>query len=131
MNSKIRITILTAILFIFSIYNVKAQTIDKNNLLKKWNLDTYKIGVKKYPPSKKEKNDYIFFKEDMTFISMSEGKKESGDWMLNTNGGYIMMTDDKKEKVKASIVVLTSVNLVLRFDIKEIKEVEVYYNSNL
>ncbi|WP_024772621.1 lipocalin family protein [Aquimarina macrocephali] len=131
MNNKTGIKALMVILFIFSIYNVKAQTIDKNSLLKKWDLDTYKIGVKKYPPSKKEKNDYILFKKDMTFISMSDGKMESGAWMLNTNGSYIMMTDDKKEKVKAHIVVLTSVNLVLRFDIKEIREIEVHYAFNL
>ncbi|WP_108869282.1 lipocalin family protein [Aquimarina aquimarini] len=110
---------------------MSAQILDKNVLLKKWDLDTYKIGVKKYPPSKKEKNDYIFFKKDMTFISMSEGKKESGVWMLNTNGAYIMMTNDKRETVKAHIATLTLKDLVLYFDIDEIREVEVHYSSNL
>ncbi|WP_074409950.1 lipocalin family protein [Aquimarina megaterium] len=131
MNSKINITILTTILFAFSFHNIGAQTLNKNAFLKKWNLDTYKTGVKKYPPSKKERNDYILFKKDMTFISMSEGKKESGVWMLNTNGGYIMMTDDKRETVKAYIITLTSRDLVLYFDIEEIREIEVHYSSNL
>jgi hypothetical protein len=62
---------------------------------------------------------------------MSEGKKESGVWMLNTNGGYIMMTDDKRETVKAYITTLTPGALVLYFDIEEIREVEVRYSSNL
>lgn len=131
MNSKINITILTTILFTFSLYSIGAQTLNKNALLKKWDLDTYKIGVKKYPPSKKERNDYILFKKDMTFVSISEGKKESGVWMLNTNGGYIMMTDDKRETVKAYIATLTPKELVLYFDIEEIREVEVHYKSNL
>ncbi|EZH76017.1 hypothetical protein ATO12_04300 [Aquimarina atlantica] len=131
MNSKANITILTTILFTFSIYSINAQSLNKNALLKKWNLDTYKIGVKKYPPSKKERNDYILFKKDMTFVSISEGKKESGAWMLNTNGNYIMMTDDKKETVKAYIVTLTSKKLVLYFDIEEIREIEAHYSSNL
>ncbi|WP_146052689.1 lipocalin family protein [Aquimarina sp. I32.4] len=131
MNNKVSITILTTILFTFSFYNMSAQILDKNVLLKKWDLDTYKIGAKKYPPSKKEKNDYIFFKKDMTFISMSEGKKESGVWMLNTNGAYIMMTNDKRETVKAHIATLTPKDLVLYFDIDEIREVEVHYSSNL
>ncbi|WP_025667475.1 lipocalin family protein [Aquimarina megaterium] len=131
MNSKINITILTTILFTFSLYSIGAQTLNKNALLKKWDLDTYKIGVKKYPPSKKERNDYILFKKDMTFVSISEGKKESGVWMLNTNGGYIMMTDDKRETVKAYIATLTPKELVLYFDIEEIRAVEVHYKSNL
>ncbi|PKV51666.1 hypothetical protein ATE84_3757 [Aquimarina sp. MAR_2010_214] len=131
MNNKIRITIFVVVLFTFSVYNVNAQTVDKDDLIKKWYLDTYKIGVEKYPPSKKEKNDYILFKKDMTFISMSEGKKESGVWMLNTNGNYIMMTDDKREKVKAYIRTLTPEVLALCFDIKEIREVEICYKSNL
>ncbi|MBG6132662.1 hypothetical protein IWQ47_003887 [Aquimarina sp. EL_43] len=131
MNSKINITILTTILFTFSLYSIGAQTLNKNALLKKWDLDTYKIGVKKYPPSKKERNDYILFKKDMTFVSISEGKKESGVWMLNINGGYIMMTDDKRETVKAYIATLTPKELVLYFDIEEIREVEVHYKSNL
>ncbi|KZS41131.1 hypothetical protein AWE51_23565 [Aquimarina aggregata] len=124
-------TILTTLVFIFSIHYGNAQKIDKKDLLKNWHLYAYKIKNKEYSPSKKEKNDYIFFKDDMTYTSLSEGKKEYGAWIFNTNGGYIMMNDQKKEKVKAYIISLTSKTLVLRFDIDEIRALEVHYTSIL
>ena len=115
MNSKKKWVTSIALILISSIYYISAQEIKKDDLIKMWHLDSYKIGDKDYPPPSKEKHDYILFKEDMTFVSMSEKKKEHGTWMLNINGGYIIMTDDKDEKVKVYITTLTTDKLVLRF----------------
>jgi hypothetical protein len=132
MNHKTNKIIVSITLVLLTSFNyVSAQGIDKNNLFETWYLDSYKIGTKKHQPSKKEKNDYIFFKKDMTFTSLSEGKKENGSWRLNHNGGYILMTDDNGEKIKAYIISLTPKTLVLRYEIKEIREIEVQYSTQL
>lgn len=119
-----------ALVFISSINCTSAQGIDKNDVFKTWHLFNYKVESKTYAPRQKEKNDYILFKQDMTFESLSEGKKEKGTWSMNNNGGYIIITDNNGERVKAYILSLTSKILILQFDIEEIKEVEVHYISN-
>ena len=129
MNSKKKWITSIALILISSIYYISAQEIKKDDLIKMWDLNSYKIGDKEYPPTNKEKDDYIHFKEDMTFDSMSEKKKESGTWMLNINGGYIIMVDDKGEKTKVYITTLTTNKLVLRFDIEEIRDIEIQYSS--
>ncbi|WP_103070539.1 lipocalin family protein [Aquimarina sediminis] len=127
MYNKIVISI--TLIFLSSMNCTSAQGIEKNNLLENWHLDHYKIGSKEYQPSKREKNDYLFLIKDMTFSSVSAGKKETGTWKLNINGGYIVMTDNNGEKVKAYIITLTSKTLILKYDIEEIREVEVHYSN--
>ncbi|WP_109435306.1 MULTISPECIES: lipocalin family protein [Aquimarina] len=132
MEYKIKMAFaLIGIGLIFFINTINAQKIDKTNLFEIWHLNSYKIKSKEYSPSKKEKNDYIHFKEDGTFVSKSENTIETGTWILNNNGGYILMIDDNNETIKAYIVSLSFENLILRFDVAEIKEVEVVYSSHL
>ncbi len=108
---------------------INAQRTAKENVSKIWHLDKYIIESKEYTPPKKEKDDFIEFKEDMTFISKSEGKLEKGTWMLNVNGNYIEMMDENGEKLKVQIITLTPSILMVRFDIDEIREIEVRYTS--
>jgi hypothetical protein len=98
-------------------------------LFNTWFLDTYKIDSKDYPPKKKEKDDYIHFKEDMTYTSKSEGKEEKGTYILNTNGAYVLMIDENGKKIKAYIISISKIALVLKYDINEISDVEVYYKN--
>jgi hypothetical protein len=109
--------------------NTPLEKDQTNVLFNMWHLDTYKIESEEYPPNKNEKDDYILFKKDMTFISKSEGKVEKGTFILNTNGAYVVMSDKNGEKIKAYIISISKVSLILKYDINEIKDVEVHYNS--
>jgi hypothetical protein len=108
-----------------------AQQIETNRLLNNWHLDTYVISGKKYAPNKKEKEDFMLFNDDMSFISKSAGKQENGIYIFNRNGAYIVMTDEKGETLKANIISLTRKNLVLTFDIEEMRAIEVHYNNTI
>jgi hypothetical protein len=107
------------------------QQSETNMLFNTWFLDTYKIESKEYPPNKREKGDYILFEEDMTYTSTSEGKEEKGTFILNTSGAYVLMIDEKGDKIKVYIVSISKKSLILKFDINEIRDVEVHYNSSI
>lgn len=102
---------------------------EPNLLFNKWYLKKYVAEGQNYPTEKKEKGDYLLLKEDFTFSSKSEGKEEKGKYLLNTNGGYILMIDKKGEKVKVYITSLSKQSLILKYDLDEIKDIEVHYSS--
>jgi hypothetical protein len=109
--------------------NGYAQDDKTTPLINIWHLDTYVMDGQEYGPEKKEKDDYILFKEDMTYTSKSEGTEETGTFILNNNGAYILMSDKSGEKIKAYIVSVSKKSLILKYDINEIRDVEVHYNS--
>jgi hypothetical protein len=109
--------------------NGYAQDDKTTPLINIWHLDNYDMGGQEYGPKKKEKDDYIFFKEDMTYTSKSEGKEEAGTYILNNNGAYILMSDKNGETIKAYIISISKKSLVLKYDINEIRNIEVHYNS--
>ncbi len=121
--------IILASFFIIVASSTYGQSIKKEQLLNTWKLNTYVIKGKKYPPTKKEKHDFISFKSDMSFVSKTEGKEEQGTFMLNINGSYVELIDAYNNKLKATITSLTQEKLVLIFDIKELREVEVHYKK--
>ena len=102
---------------------------ETNMLFNTWVLETYKIDSKDYPPNKREKDDYIRFKDDMTYTSKSDGQEENGTYIQNTNGAYVLIPDEKDEKIKAYIISLLKRTLVLKYNIDEISDVEVHYNN--
>ncbi|WP_052158223.1 lipocalin-like domain-containing protein [Lacinutrix jangbogonensis] len=108
--------------------NVPHEQNTANVLFNRWHLDTYKIAGYKYPTNKKEIDDYLFFKEDMTFTSKSEGKEERGTFILNINGAYVVMSAKNGEQIKAYIISISNNSLVLKYDINEIRDIEVHYN---
>lgn len=107
------------------------QQSETNMLFNTWFLDTYKIDSKEYPPNKREKDDYLLFKEDMTYTSKSEGKEEKGTFILNTNGAYILMSDKNGDKIKAYIISISDKSLILKYDINEIRDIEVHYIGSM
>jgi hypothetical protein len=129
MNITMWIIIIPNFLIMSLMGQINIEQSQTNMLFNTWYLETYKIEGKDYPPIKKEKGDYILFNEDMTFVSKSEGKEENGTFMLNTNGAYVLMIDDNGERVKAYIVSISERSLILKYDIIEISDVEVLYNS--
>lgn len=98
-----------------------------NRMFNMWHLHNYVVGGESHSPSKKEKDDYILFKENMTFTSKYEGKEEEGTFLLNTNGGYVFMIDKKGDKMKAYIHSISENTLVLLYDVEDIRDVEVHY----
>ncbi len=129
LKNSIKTVSITSLLIIAVSSNIFGQEDMTNMLFDTWYLDTYKIESKEYPPNKNEKGDYIFFKEDMTFISKSEGKEEEGTYTLNTNGAYVVMSDKNGKNIKAYIISISKKSLILKYDISEISDVEVQYNK--
>jgi len=106
-----------------------SQKGEPNLLFNKWYLKKYVVEGQNYPTDKKEKGDYLLLKEDFTFSSKSEGEEEKGKYIFNTNGAYILMIDKNGEKVKVYIVSISKQSLILKYDIDEIKDIEVHYSS--
>ncbi len=116
--------------FSSSTYLTVYQNLNKNSLLKRWDLYTYEMDQKQYKTAKAEKDDYIHFKSNMTFVSKFEGKAESGHWMYNTNGSYIELIDGDGEKLKAFVISITAEHLVLQFDLDELRNINAIYRSH-
>jgi hypothetical protein len=98
-------------------------------LLNKWKLEEYQLDGEYFPPSKKEKSDFIHFHENMSFTSLSESKHEQGSYIINVNGEYVEMTSETGEKLKAYIISISSEMLVLQFDFEEAKGLRAYYKA--
>jgi len=106
-----------------------AQNVSKTALIKTWKLEKYYEEGEYYEPEVNEANDYIDFKEDMTFSAMMEGELYTGTWMLNTNGAYIELKYESNEIDKLRIKWLGDYNLVVIFDADYYRYTEVHYNS--
>lgn len=116
-----------------NIEEVKAIPITVQNLSKKWKLDKYKYSIFAEAPSEKEKKDYIFFKPDLTFNSVSEGLNESGNWRLDAKKRRIYLSQEGGEGELILIVDdLSSDRLVLIIDDpsdSEIKNLKIFYKN--
>lgn len=104
-----------------------SQEISKETLCKKWHLDKYIIDAIEYEPEKKEKDDYIYFNIDGSYRTISEGTFEQGTWIVNMNGGYIILKNDKEQTFKVYIISILSEVLMLRYDIQGIGDIDVKY----
>lgn len=120
--------VITSLLLLFVGSITQAQQEGANALFDTWYLDTYEVHGEQYAPSKKEKDDYILFKEDMTFVSRSEGKKEEGSFFLNSNGAYVLLSYENGDKLKVHIISLSMKSLIVTYDFNAIRDVEVHYN---
>lgn len=105
-----------------------SQTLSKETICKKWYLHHYEHLWIDYEPEAKEKNDYIQFNTDMTYVSVDEGKKSSGKWLYSAKDKYILMYNEKGKNIKLFIEDLDSDALVFEIDDKELKGVEIHYS---
>ncbi len=121
--------LITALLTIMSSLAF-AQDLNKTTLCKKWNIHHCRYMWKNYPPEEKEKNDYIQFNNNMTYVSVDEGEKSTGKWLFDAKNKYIIMINDKNEKIKIVVEELSEKELVFEIDDKELKGVEFYYNAS-
>ncbi|EAY28609.1 lipocalin-like domain-containing protein [Microscilla marina] len=124
-----RMILLAISLLATTCYETKAQNIHKKNLTKKWKLSTYKYGKTHYKPSKQEQRDYILLKDDLTYVSLDKGKAATGKWKLNTNGKFIRLWNKKGESIRFFIQTLTLNRLVLKADLKDMREIDIHYVS--
>ncbi len=87
------------------------------SLSKKWQLEKYSYDAYSEKPAKKEKNDYLHFKPDMTFDSVSEGKKETGLWRIESQTKRIYLSQPGKDSELIFIIDhISSKQLVLMLD---------------
>lgn len=121
--------ILTTTFFAILSANGFSQNLSKDILCKKWMLEKYIIDSITYGPEKKEKNDFILLDAEGHFKTLSEGETEQGTWIVNLNGGYIILKNDTGETYKAYISFVSSEVLILKYDIEEIRDIEVRYKS--
>lgn len=71
--------------------------ISVENLSKKWKLEEYNYYGYTDTPSKKEENDFIDLKSDMTYSSISEGMFSSGIWKLDLKSKRISLIEGDEE----------------------------------
>ncbi len=128
-NTSITLIFTVVMTMLFSMSGC-AQGTQKELLCHKWELHAYHIENKIYPPEKKEREDYIQFKDDITFISRSEGVIEKGYYTLNSKDNYIEFKGITKGVLIAYIISVDVKTLVLKYDIKELKELEIIYKRS-
>ena len=86
------------------------------NLSQKWALEKYRVFYFSEDPADNERNDYIEFRNDGTFASISEGEFSKGNWTLNQDEKRISMTDGTSGALVFIIEKLTRNKLVLIID---------------
>jgi len=95
--------------------NTQTIVVENNKLLKKWKLSHYELLGSDFDPETKEKDDYIHFHKDKTYLSVSEGIFEKGNYKLDIQ--TIIMTNSKeKGKLKLVIKKLTETTLSVSID---------------
>jgi hypothetical protein len=112
-----RIFTITITILALSI-NAKSQS--KLDFCKKWNLEGYIYWGITFSPEETEKNDYLNFKEDGTFISVDEGKLENGTWKWDLKNKSLHLYDSKSNKpLIFGIIKVTKNELILLLKDKE------------
>lgn len=96
----------------------KNATIDKSLLLKKWKLSHYEVFGDRISPEANEKNDFIQFKKDGTFVGISEGKKDNGKYSLSSST-IVLSKNGEKGKLKMNVKKLSKSSLVVVLDLPE------------
>jgi hypothetical protein len=125
MNKAILITA-----FLISIFaTISAQDLNKSVLCKKWYLHHYEHMWIDYEPEEEEKNDYIQFNNNMTYISVDKGERATGKWIFNPKEKYILMYNEKGKNIKLLVEDLDNDELVFEIDHKDLKGVEIHYSS--
>ena len=107
-----------------------AQKINQEDLYTTWYLDKYSDDANYYLPPKKEAKDYLSFKNDGTYVSVSEGEQDQGTWIFNANGKYIELESKAGKKEKFHIHFLSGKSMVVTYDTDEYRIWEVHYVSS-
>lgn len=105
------------------------KNISKDALCKKWHLEKYEIFWVDYEPEEKERNDYIWLKEDLTYQSIDEGKLTKGKWSFNPKKKTFTLLNQKGEGIDFKIEKLTANKLVVEMDDKEMEDVDIHFTT--
>ena len=121
------------VLLVFSGLKVYSTPITVKNLSKKWHIDKYSYLIFSEEPGKKEVNDYIAFKEDMSFESVSEGRYDKGKWRLDTAKKRIFLAGEiEKGELIFMIHKLDNNQLILIIDDPSepgLEDIKIYFKS--
>jgi len=118
-------------LFLSLSISAGAQNLSKSSLCKKWYLSHYEQRWIDFEPEAKEKNDFIYFKTDMIYESVDEGKKTTGKWSFNAKEKSILMFDQKGNYIKLLVEDLTDDEFVFEIDDKDMKGIEIHYSTKI
>ena len=122
--------VLLTFLYIMISVGSYAQKINQKHLYTVWHLDKYSDDEHYYFPPTKEAEDYLSLNSDMTYVSVSEGKKDEGTWIFNANGNYIELKAQEGKKEKFYIHFLSCKSMVVTYDTDEYRIWEVHYISS-
>lgn len=121
--------IITFVLGAFIATTIKAQELQDATLVGMWRIKKYKVGKKFYPPSKKEKNDFLLFRFNKTFQSQSENVIENGTWLFDSQTKTISFIDKKNEELKAKIIRFENNQIALIYQLKDLENIIFYYQK--
>lgn len=121
--------IITFVLGAFIATTIKAQKLQDATLVGMWRIKKYKVGKKFYPPSKKEKNDFLLFRFNKTFQSQSENVIENGTWLFDSQTKAISFIDKKNEELKAKIIRFENNQIALIYQLKDLENIIFYYQK--
>lgn len=77
--------------------DIPKSDISVQSLSKKWKLEEYNYYGYTETPSKKERNDFIELKSDMTYSCISEGVFGGGIWKLDVKTKRISLMEGDEE----------------------------------
>ncbi len=128
-NYKImfRTTLLTLLLITCGL--VFSQESIKDQLIGKWKINEYEVQGEFHQPTREDKGDYLFLKNDMSFESKSEGMLDFGTWNFLEKKKAIILTDANKNSLKVIIVKKETNSLILWYDEKDLKEILFHYRK--
>ncbi len=121
--------VLTFVILCLIAITVFSQTLNKNTLCKKWYLHHYEHLWIDYEPEANEKNDFIQFNNDMTYVSVDIGQESSGKWSFNNKEKYILMYDTNDDYIKLLVKKLDSDAFVFEIEIKEMEGIEIHCSN--
>jgi len=90
-------------------------TIDHQVLHRKWILSHYDILGQKIALEEQEKKDYIHFKNDQTYISLSEGQLDKGQYKVQKSS-IVMTNSTQQGELKLNVKKLDQTQLVITIE---------------
>ena len=123
--------LITIFFALLSPYLVGANTPGwKENLCKKWYIHHYTYMWIDYAPEEKDKDDFMLFNEDMTYVSVDEGNQSTGQWSYDVKEKSIKMFNAKGESIKLLIKEWETDKLVFKIEDKELKSAVFHYSTS-
>jgi hypothetical protein len=126
MKKMILLTLLLALLALAGY----SQNLNKSALCKKWYIHHYTYMWVDYDPEEKEKDDFLLFNENMTYVNVDEGTQTTGRWSFDAREKSLQLFGDKGNNLKLLIKDLDEDKLIFKIDKVELKGASFHYTSS-